>query len=432
MADDRAVITGAGVVCSLGSRASEVWDALVSGKTGIKSIEGFDPRGFACRSAAEVRQLDPLELGIHPRDSRIMDRHSYLLMKCARDAYVQAGLQGSSLQREEIGFFAGMGMVDYDAEDLLPAVLKSLNAEGHLDYPAFYSDAYKEIYPLWPLKMANSISFCQVAVSLDLQGENAVFSPHADSGAMAVAEGVKALLDKRARAVLCGGVSEKINPFSLARAHLCGILDTTDLENSVGCRPFDADRTGTVLGEGCGLIVLELLSTSKNRGVPCLASITGYGSACETEGRFSGPTARAISLAMRGALEGAGLQPSDVNLVIAHGDGTATGDRNEIEAIQDVFSVCINQVQVYSSKGAIGYLLAGAPLVDIILGILMLKNGFVPRTLNVSSPDPIIRFNLVYREPLKMDLKRILINCQSYEGQAASLVLEDIHRSEPS
>jgi 3-oxoacyl-[acyl-carrier-protein] synthase II len=127
---------------------------------------------------------------------------------------------------------------------------------------------------------------------------------------------------------------------------------------------------------------------------------------------------------MRGALERADVKPSDVDVVIAHGDGTATGDRNEIEAIHDVFSTCIDQVHAFSSKGAIGHLLAGAPLVDIILGISILRNGWVPRTLHVSSPDPMIRFRLVYREPLKIDPQRILINCQSSEGQAASLILE--------
>src|SRR5512147_2256043 len=115
MAGNRVVITGVGIVCSLGSGVSEVWEALFSGKTGIKSIEGFDPGGFGCTFAAQVQPLNPVDLGIHPRDSRIMDTHSYLLMKGCRDAFLQSHLEDALIPREEIGFFAGMGMVDYEA-----------------------------------------------------------------------------------------------------------------------------------------------------------------------------------------------------------------------------------------------------------------------------------------------------------------------------
>ena len=301
-----------------------------------------------------------------------------------------------------------------------------MNGEGDLDYSDFYSKGYTEIYPLWPLSMLNNISFCQVATSLDIQGENTVFSPHGDSGVMAVAEGMKALWDQRARVVLCGGVSEKINPFSIGRAYLNGVLNTTDVQGNQVCRPFDTARKGAVLGEGCGVIALELESSARKRGVPCLASITGYGLACETEGRSSGPTARALGIAMREALERGGHRPSDIDLVIAHGDGTVAGDRNEIEAIHGVFWGCIDRVHVFSSKGSLGHLLAGAPLVDTILGVSMLRSGFVPRTLHTSSPEPFIRFPLVYREPLRVEPRRILVNCQSYEGQAASLILEAV------
>jgi 3-oxoacyl-[acyl-carrier-protein] synthase II len=432
MVEDRVVITGAGVVCSLGSNASEVWEALLSGRTGVRPIEGFDPRGFASTYAAEAQGLNPARLGIHPRDARIMDTHAYLLMKGTHDAFSHAGLEKAAIPREEIGFFAGMGMVDYDVETLLLAVLKSVDGQGGLDYSVFYTKGYTEIYPLWPLSMLNNISFCQVATSLDIQGENAVFSPHGDSGAMAAAEAMRALMDSRAKVVLCAGVSEKVSPFSLARAHLWEALNTTDPQDPRICKPFDAERKGTALGEGCGVVVLELESSARERGVPYPALMTGYGCSCEIEGQSAGPTSRAIALAMRGALERAGLEPSEIDLVIANGDGTLSGDQNEIEAIHAVFSQCIDQVAVYSSKGAIGHLLAGAPLVDTILGLSVLENGIVPRTLHVSSPDPSIRFHLVHREPLRKHMKRILINCQSHEGQAASLILEAEDRGDVS
>jgi 3-oxoacyl-[acyl-carrier-protein] synthase II len=428
MTEDRVVITGTGMVCALGKTPEEGWDALLSGKTGIRPIEGFDAGGFACTSAAQIRDLNVAELGVHPRDARIMDTHSYLLMKSTRDAFQQAGLDRTSIPREEIGFFAGMGMVDYEAEDLLPAVVKSLDGRGHLDYSAFYSQAYMEIYPLWPLKMLNNIGFCQVATQLDIQGENTVFSPHGDSGAMAVTEGMKSVRSQRAQVVLCGGVGEKVNPSSLARAHLSGILNTEDPQEGFLCRPFAMDRKGSVLGEGSAVVALELESSARNRGVPMVASVTGYGCSCEISNRHSGPTARALSLAMRKGLDRAGLKSSEIDLIIAHGDGTVSADGNEIEAIHDVFSDCLNTIHVFSSKAAVGHLLAGAPLIDLILGVRMLTDGIVPAMPHTSPPDPSIRFHVVQGTSLRRNVRRILINCQSYEGQAASLVLETVNR----
>ena len=427
MAEDRVVITGTGIVCSLGKTPEEVWGALLSGRTGIRPIQGFDTGGFACSSAAQVSDLHVAELGVHPRDARIMESHSYLLLKSARDAFYKAGLDKTSIPREEIGFFAGMGMVDYEVEDLLPAVVKSMDGRGHLDVSAFYSQGYTEIYPLWPLKMLNNIGFCQVAIQLNIQGENTVFSPHGDSGAMAVAEGMKSVRDQKAQVVLCGGVSEKVNPSGLARAHLSGILNTVEPQKNFPCRPFAVDRKGTILGEGCGVVALELESSARKRGMSFETSVTGYGCSCEITNRHSGPTTRAFSLAMREGLERAKLNPSDVDLIIAHGDGTVSGDRNEIEAIDDVFSDCLNQVHVYSSKAALGHLLAGAPIVDIILGARMLSDGIVPAIPHASRPEPSVRFHVVQGTSMKKNLRRILVNCQSHEGQAASLVLESVN-----
>ncbi len=418
------MITGAGILCSLGNRAPDIWEALISGRTGIGPIDGFDPSGFPCALAAQVHRLDVSDLEVHPRDMRIMDTHTFLLLKATRDAFKEARLDGTEIPRERIGFFAGMGMVDYNVKDLLPAVAKSLNSAGALDLSAFYSRGYMEIYPLWPLSMLDNIGFCQVGMTLDIQGENTVFSPHADSGVLAIAEGAKAVLDDRAQVALCGAVSEKVSPFSLARAHLCGVLNASGLNGAAGCKPFDVERSGTILGEGAGVVALELESSARRRGVKPLAVVAGYGFSCEPQGGFSGPTARALALAMKGALECAGLGPSEIDLVAAHGDGTAAGDRNEIEAIQNVFEDGIERVHVFSSKGAIGHLLAAAPVVDLILGIFVMNHGLILPTLHTSSPDPSIRFRLVHGGPVKKGVKRVLSNCQSYEGQAASVVLE--------
>lgn len=411
--DDRVVITGAGIVCAIGFETAEVWDQLLTGKHGIHPVEGYDVSGFANQMAAQVHGLNAESLDIHPRDSRIMNKHSLMLIKCAQDAFQQAGFHEPQVPSDKIGFYAGMGMVDYEIEDLLSSVVKSLDAEGNLDYERFFLNGYHEIFPLWPLSMLNNISFCQAAIRLGICGENTVFSPHADSGVQAIVEAITVVRSKNSLAVLAGGVSEKISPLSLAREHLHG--------KDGGWR--------TVLGEGCGILSLELQSAADARGADYLASVSGYGFALEPNDEKAEPTDKTIAQSMQQAVEAANVKPEDINLIITHGDCTGTGNRNEVEAIHDVFASCLDKIKSFSTKGAIGHLLAAAPVVDAIIGMQILKHGIIPATIKgpgATEPEGKQRIDVIFKEPFKEDVNRILINCRSYEGQCASLVLEKV------
>jgi 3-oxoacyl-[acyl-carrier-protein] synthase II len=422
---DKIVVTGTGLVTSLGPGVSETWDALISGRSGIRRIDTFDVHGFECKHAAEVQGFVPDDLNIHPRDSRIMDRHSYMLMKSGRDAFMQSRLDTGSVAPEDIGFFAGMGMVDYNIQDILPSIVKSRDRDGIFEYDRFFSGGYREIHPLWPLSMLNNISFCQVAIDLGIKGENTVFSPHGDSGIHAIMEAYHVVSEKRATVALAGGVSEKISPQSLARASLSGTLNTTDSEDSLYCNPFGKDRRGTVMGEGCGILVLEHESSARERQVRRLAVISGYGASCGLDEEAHCPASEAISFSMEQALAVADLRPSDIDVIIAHGDGTGAGDRNESEAIHHTFKNCISQVPVFTSKGAIGNLLAGASAADVIIGICMLGNGIIPPVCGSYPIDDDILFTVVQGGPLRTAPGRIMINTRSYEGQCASLIIEE-------
>jgi 3-oxoacyl-[acyl-carrier-protein] synthase II len=212
---------------------------------------------------------------------------------------------------------------------------------------------HQEILSALALSMLNNISFCQVAVSLGIKGENTVFSPHADSGAQAIIEGVNTIIEKKAQLALAGGVSEKVSPLSLARASWSGILNAVEeFSDKTLCRPFGKNRKGTIIGEGCGIVTLESLSSAKKRQAPYFAAITGYAFAFGKRESCNCPTSGALSNAMEQALFMADLKPSDIDLIIAHGDGTHMGDKNEIEAIHQTFSNCISRINVFSSKGS--------------------------------------------------------------------------------
>ena len=411
--NDRVVITGAGIVCAIGLEASDVWHRLLDGKHGIHPVEDYDVSGFANQMAAQVHGLNAESLDIHPRDSRIMNKHSLMLMKCAQDAFQQAGFHEPQVPGDKIGFYAGMGMVDYEIEDLLSSVLKSMDTDGNLDYERFFSNGYQEIYPLWPLSMLNNISFCQVAIRLGICGDNTVFSPHADSGVQAIAEAIAAIRNRKAVAALAGGVSEKVSPLSLARELL--------LERKDGNR--------TVLGEGCGMLSLELQSSADARGAGYGASVSGYGFAFDPGEDEAALVVNAIAHSMQQAVGAANLKPEDIDLIITHGDLAGAGNKSEIEAIHEVFASCLDKIRGFSTKGAIGHLLAAAPVVDAIFGMQIFEQGVVPATIkgtgSVEAEDN-MGFHVITGEPLTSDVRKILINCQSHEGQCASLILEKV------
>ncbi|MEO5361613.1 MAG: beta-ketoacyl synthase [Nitrospirota bacterium] len=416
--NEQAVITGIGVVCAVGRTPDDVWDGLLNGKCGARRIDIGD---FPCRSAATTTCPTPQELNIHQRDVRIMNTHSYLLMESAVNAYKAARIENSpEITPDEIGFFAGLPMVDYEIADLLGAVAKS-SAPG-FDPNVFYKSGYREIYPLWPLSMLNNIALCQSSVKLKIRGENAVFSAHGDSGVSAIAEGVRAALNARAKIVLAGGVSEKITPSSLARASISGVLNTCE---DVSCRPFSSQRCGMIPGDGAGFLAIETLSSATSRGVSPLAAITGWGRAFGIEGElFSGPTTAAIKNAMSAALSMADLNPADIDLLIANADGTAAGDKNEIEAVNCLFQSC--PVSVISTKGALGSLYAAAAPLDAAVAAYVIKTGLIPPSLYSTPIDEAVRFDIVTQAPLQKQVVRVMINSHSYEGQAASLIVERV------
>jgi 3-oxoacyl-[acyl-carrier-protein] synthase II len=420
------VITGAAAISALGHTAAETWDGVLSGRSGIRPIEGFDASGFPCRAAAQVEGLAPGGQDIPPRWERISDLHSSMLIRCSREAFRAARLDEAGFPADAIGCYLGMGMVDYRVEDLAPAVLASRGADGALDMEAFYSKGFQQIHPLWPLSTLNNIALCQVAIALGISGDNAVFSPDADAGAQAIIEGAEAVREGRAGAVLAGGVSGKVCPPALARAHLQGTLNTARGGDGMACRPFAAGRRGAILGEACAVLCLERRASADERGAPYTAGMAGYGAAFGAAEGSPGAAARAIARAMQEALRRSGLTPADLDVLIAHGDGTWEGDGQEIEAIHEVFAGRLDTLPVFSSKGALGHPQAAGPAVDSVLGMHVLRSGAIPPTAPDCAPDPRIRFPLGSGRALRSAPRRVMVNARGDAGQCASLILESL------
>ena len=292
--------------------------------------------------------------------------------------------------------------------------------DGILDYAGFFREHYRQIPPLFILTMLNNIAFCQVAIALGIRGENSVLSQYADAGAQAIAEAVAAVREGRASVALAGGSGEELTAMSLARCLNLGVLS----EGS--CRPFAADRNGTLPGEGGGVLVLEALSRARRRNAPCLAEVSGFGSAGELDGAGSAPTVAAIRKAIESALSEARLAPETIDLIIGNGDGGREADRNEMLAIEELFGASLDRTPVVSFKGSLGHLFAGAPLVDAALGILAIRDGVVPVMAAGFTPDPAFHATLPVGDPLRKVVQRVLVNAQGFAGQSASFLLSRV------
>ncbi len=407
---DQVAITGLGAVCSLGNSIREISLGLLSGKSGLSEITDFDASGFGCQ-AAQVNNPPVIKTDIHPHLVKTMGKHLSLLMISTEQALGDAGIGSGMFDPEDMGFFAGMGTVDYHLEDLVPAVLKSLSPSGDLDYDRFFSAGYQEIYPLWPLGMLNNVAFCQAAIHFGLRGENAVFSPHGDAGIRAAAEAVKVLGEGKAKVALAGGVSEEVSPLSLARARLKGLIGQPD-ERS-GHLSAQGTTTGIFLGECGAMLVLEPLPGAIERGANILAKVMGVGFSCHRDVKGNFASVQAISSAMEGALSQAGIRSDQIDLIML-----GSCSQNELEAVRETFHMGAKTPPAVSTAKALGEMFAAGPILNAAIGLKIPNWSDLAQHIGSGLPRP-------GGMPVAASKSgRLLINGVSYEGMCSSMIIE--------
>jgi len=405
---DDVVITGLGAVCSLGNSIEEIAERFLSGESGVREITDFDTGGLS-PLAAQVKNPPAIKTDIHPELARSMGKHLSLLLASTEEAFCSARIGSGMFDPQDIGFFAGMGMVDYRIEDLLSAALKSMNRDGSPDYDRFFAVGYQEIYPLWPLGMLNNVAFCQASIHFGVRGENCVFSPHGDAGIQAVAEAVKVLEDGKAKVALAGGVSEEISLHSLARARLHGLIGPPEKKEVLesGAEIF--------LGECGAMLVLEPLSSARKRGAGLLARVAGFGFACGKDRRTGFVSRQTISSAIRGALSHAALGPDRIDLVMTGGLS-----QNELEAVREIFGGGAEPPILVTVAKTMGEMFAAGPILSTAVGLSIADLSALP----LDPPISVLHPRTVVRGRLPSSVHRILVNGISYEGRCASMIVE--------
>jgi len=372
----RVVVTGMGTLSALGNDVEATWAGLVEGRSGIRTIEAFDPSRLSSRMAGEVRDFDPSAV-VDRKDQRRFDRYIQFGLVVARQAMDQAGLpermDGPLAERTGVILGTGLGGVETLDTNI------SLNATRGPD----------RISPFFIAYGIPNVGAGQIAISFGMLGPNFTTVSACATGGHAIGEAWETLRRGDADIMLAGGteagvVESMVGGFAAMRA-----LSTRNDDPEGASRPFDEGRDGFVIGEGAAMLVLETLESAERRGVTPLAEIIGYGATADASHiTLPAPGGIGAVRAARRALEKAGLRPDDVQHVNAHATSTPEGDKAELQGLRTLFGDHAPDVSVTANKSMLGHTLGAAGAIEAVVTIQTIRSGCIPPTINLEAPDP--------------------------------------------
>jgi 3-oxoacyl-[acyl-carrier-protein] synthase II len=410
----RIVVTGVGAVTPLGPDVPDTWTALLEGRCGISRIEAFDTGGFSTRIAAEVRDFDaPGACDLTPKDARRLDRFVLLGLAAAREAVADAGLPLPLPDGDRCGVYVGSGMGGLVT---LSEQFDVLRRRGPDRVSPF-------LVPMMICDMASG----QISISLGARGPNMAVVSACATGAHAIGEGAAAIRDGRADVILAGGAEAVITPIGIAGFAAARALSTRNDEPQRASRPFDRERDGFVMGEGAAVVVLEREDLARRRGARIYAEVAGYGASADAYHLTAPPeSGEGAVRCMRQALAGAGLDPSGVDYLNAHGTSTPLNDRAETAAIKAAFGAAAGSLAISSTKGAMGHLLGAAGSVEAVVAIKAIESGVVPPTLNYEHPDPACDLDYTPNRAHRLAVRTAMTNSFGFGGHNATLLFRAV------
>ena len=371
---NRVVVTGMAAVTPLGNDLATSWDNLVNGVSGAAPIHRFDTSAHDTHFACEVKGFDASKFLPH-KQARRLDTFTQFASVAAMTAVAEAGLAITAELAPQVGVVMGCGM---GGMETIETWHKKLLAEGPSRITPFFI----------PVLIAN-MAAGQVAIFTGAKGPNITTTTACASGAHAIGYAYTDIKLGRAKAMICGGVESTITPLSLAGFNALKALSTRNDEPAKASRPFEKDRTGFVMGEGSGVMILESLDFAQERGANILAEVVGFGASGDAYHMTAPPeSGEGMALAMSAALREAGCEPSRVDLINAHGTSTVLNDLCETRAIKTVFGDHAYKLAVTANKSMIGHCLGGAGAIEGVFSVMSILKSVIPPTINYDTPDP--------------------------------------------
>ncbi len=407
--DIRVVITGLGVVSSLGQEVEVFWKNILEGRCGISRISSFDVTDYDCKIAAEVRDFDASPAFPTPKELRRTDRFSHFGVYAGYKALADSGLDLEKSDRDEIGAFLGSGIGGLHTTE---EQHKLLLAKGPGRISPF-------MIPMLILNMASGL----FSMYHKLRGPNLATCSACATSTHAMGEAWRTIKMGDAKVMFAGGTEATIVPLGIGGFAAMRALSTRNDDPQKASRPFDADRDGFVMGEGSGVLVLEELEHAKARGARIYAELVGYANTADANHMTApSPEGEGAARCMRRALRSAGITPEQVSYINAHGTSTSGGDVAETQAIKSVFGDHARNVAVSSTKGATGHMLGAAGAVEMVLCLKALQNNVVPPTINYDHPDPLCDLDYVPNQARELEVEVTLNNSFGFGGHNACVI----------
>ncbi len=406
----RVVITGLGAVTPLGNDMASTWAGLVNGVCGVGKITAFDAGNYATQIAAEVKNFDPT-LTMSRKDARRFGKFIQYAYAAARQAVDDAALKLEDEDPTRIGLEASSALGGVIATEAQSVILHTKGA--------------KKVNPtLIPSTLINMVP-AYIGIQLNIQGPtNAPVSACA-TGLSAVGEAMRRIVWGDADVMIAGASDAPINPISVVGFSRLGALSTRNNAPHRAIIPFDAERVGTVLGEGAAMLVLESLEHAQARGAKILAEVVGYAMTADAH-HITAPAAngRGAARVMQAALKDAALRPQDINLIMAHATGTPLNDAAETQAIKTAFGAAAYHIPVSAIKSMTGHMLGAAGALSIAAAVKAMQTNLIPPTIGLRNPDPACDLDYVPLRARQAEVRYAMANGFGFGGQNVSVILK--------
>ncbi len=408
----RVVITGMGAVTPIGNTVEEFWSAIKQEKVGIGEITKFDTTNYKAKLAAEVKGFVAKER-MDFKASKRMDTFSQYAVAAALEAFENAGLNMENEDPYRVGVIIGSGI----------GGLPVMEAE----HTKMTEKGPGRVGPLMVPMMISNMAAGNVSIALGLKGKCTNVVTACATGSHSIGDAFRAIQYGDADVILAGGAESSITPLGVAGFSSLTALTTSEDVNRASI-PFDKDRSGFVMGEGAGVVVLEELEHAKKRGAEILAEIKGYGATCDAY-HITSPAedGDGAAMAMKLAMKDAGVTPEDVVYINAHGTSTHHNDLFETRAIKLAFGDAAQKLYINSTKSMIGHLLGAAGAVEFIVCVKSIEDGYIHPTVNSQEADEECDLNYVFGQAVETDVEYALSNSLGFGGHNASLLVAKYH-----
>ena len=404
----RVVITGMGTVNPIGNSVAESWQAVKDGKCGIGPITRYDCSNMRVKLAGEVKDLD-IDGVLGKREAKKMDRFTQFALIAAQQAMDDSGLDREGEDLSRCGVICSSGIGGFET-------VSEAHRRGE-------SRGYDSVSPFVIPMIISNMAAGQIAIRFGFQGMCTCVVTACAGGTNAVGDAFHYIRDGYADGMLCGGTEAAITPLAMGGFTSMKALTQTEDPNRASI-PFDAERSGFVMGEGAGVLLLEELSHAQARGAKIYAEIIGYGATCDAHHITAPlPDGSGGAKAMAMALTDGGVAPEQVGYINAHGTSTHLNDAGETAAVKTVFGAHAYQLAVSSTKSMTGHMLGAAGAVEAIFTALALRDGFLPATIHYQTPDPACDLDVVPNEGRRAEIHFAMSNSLGFGGHNGSLLL---------